>query len=99
MTVSRAPGARRALLGLAAFLVACVWLNQSVGRPAFESLPDRVSADPMGNLFELLRYPFTRLYRRSGDEALYYWTAARLLGRPHDNDAPGHTRGHVPPWF
>jgi hypothetical protein len=79
-------------------LVACVWLNQSVGRPAAEKIPERLMADPMGHLFELLRYPFTRLYRRSGDEALYYWTAARLLGRPFDNDAPGYTRGRVPAW-
>ncbi len=81
---------------LAAF-VACVWLNQSVGFIAWQPLRDRVFADPAAHVFDFLRYPFIFLYRRSGDEALYYGAAAQILGEPYDQEAfQTHKRGRVP---
>lgn len=61
--------------------VALAWLNQSVGGKDWDELRDHTSAAP---LLDRLRYPFMFLYRRSGDEAIYYETASATLGLPYD---------------
>jgi hypothetical protein len=76
--------------------VACVWLNQSVGRPTWEGIRDGVFSDPGAHVFQALRYPFIYLYRRSADEALYYGTAAQILGQPYQKEIVAqHSRGRV----
>jgi hypothetical protein len=73
-------------IAFAAF-IALVWLNQSVGGTEWEALRDRTfAAQPMSaeHAFDLVRYPFIFLYRRSGDEAIYFETASATLGLPYD---------------
>ena len=74
------------------------------GQP--ELRPHRVGEAPLPGLhrpgahvFDTLRYPLIFLYRRSADEAMYYGTAAQILGEPYDHavypDAlPRARRGH-----
>ncbi len=77
-------------------LIACVWLNQSVGLIAWEKLRYQVFTDPGAHVFDTLRYPFVFLYRRSTDEAMYYGTAAQILGQPYDHDVfELHSRGRL----
>lgn len=64
--------------------IALVWLNQSVGRKQWEELRDRTFAAPSEHVLDYVRYPFVFLYRRSGDEAIYYETASATLGLPYD---------------
>lgn len=61
--------------------IALVWLNQSVGGKDWDELRDHTSAAPF---FDRIRYPIMFLYRRSGDEAIYYETASATLGLPYD---------------
>jgi hypothetical protein len=67
--------------------IALVWLNQSVGGPQWEALRDRTFARPSEHVFDLVRYPFVFLYRRSGDEAIYFETASATFGAPYDTAA------------
>ncbi|CAN5924066.1 hypothetical protein BH11MYX4_BH11MYX4_30660 [soil metagenome] len=66
--------------------IALVWLNQSIGGKDWEALRDRTFADPQAHLTELVRWPFLFLYRRSGDEAIYFATASATLGLPYDTE-------------
>jgi hypothetical protein len=76
--------------------VACVWLNQSMSLIACAKLRNVVFADPAAHVFDTLRYPLVFLYRRSADEAMYYGTAAQILGQPYDHEVfELHTRGRV----
>ncbi len=77
-------------------LIACVWLNQSVGLIAWEKLRYQVFTDPGAHIVDAVRYPFVFLYRRSADEAMYYGTAAQILGQPFDHEVFDlHSRGRV----
>jgi hypothetical protein len=77
-------------------LIACVWLNQSVGLIAWEKLRYLVFTDPGAHVFDTARYPFIFLYRRSSDEAMYYGSAAQILGQPYDHQVfELHSRGRV----
>lgn len=64
--------------------IALVWLNQSVGGKEWEALRDRTFAAPSEHIADFVRYPFIFLYRRSGDEAIYFETASATLGLPYD---------------
>jgi hypothetical protein len=91
---------RSRLAGIAAAVmfgfVACVWLNQSVGIRTWEKIRYGVFTDPGAHVVDTLRYPLIFLYRRSADEALYYGTAAQMLGRPYDTQVfAAHTRGYA----
>jgi Glycosyltransferase family 87 len=87
---------RRRLGPLLVAFIACVWLNQSVGLIAWEKLRYLVFTDPAAHVFDAVRYPFVFLYRRSADEAMYYGTAAQILGRPYDHAVFDlHSRGRV----
>ena len=82
---------RRWLGPILVAFVACVWLNQSVGLLAWEKLRYGVFTDPAAHVVDAVRYPLVFLYRRSADEALYYGTAAQILGsavRPRGLRAP-----------
>ncbi|HTB73275.1 MAG TPA: hypothetical protein VK762_08515 [Polyangiaceae bacterium] len=77
-------------------VIACVWLNQSVGLIAWEKLRYVVFTDPSAHVFDTARYPFIFLYRRSTDEAMYYGSAAQILGQPYDHQVfELHSRGRV----
>lgn len=69
-----------------AALIALVWLNQSVGGKQWEALRDRTFASPGDHVGDFVRYPFIFLYRRSGDEAIYFETASATLGLPYDTE-------------
>jgi Glycosyltransferase family 87 len=87
---------RRRLGPLLVAFIACVWLNQSVGLIAWEKLRYLVFTDPAAHLVDAARYPFIFLYRRSTDEAMYYGTAAQILGEPYDHEVfELHSRGRV----
>ena len=87
---------RRRLGPILVALIACVWLNQSVGLIAWEKLRYLVFTDPSAHVFDAVRYPFVFLYRRSADEAMYYGTAAQILGQPYDHEVfELHSRGRV----
>jgi hypothetical protein len=77
---------RRRLGPLFVALIACVWLNQSFGLLTWEKVRYGVFTDPSAHVFDTLRYPFIFLYRRSADEAMYYGTAAQILGQPYDHE-------------
>jgi hypothetical protein len=78
-------------------LIACLWLNQSVGLVAWQKVRYGVFTDPGAHVIDAARYPFIFLYRRSADEAMYYGTAAQILGQPYDREVVAlHTRGRVP---
>lgn len=64
--------------------IALVWLNQSIGGKEWEALRDRTFSAPGDHVFDLVRYPFIFLYRRSGDEAIYFETASATFGLPYD---------------
>ena len=64
--------------------IALVWLNQSTGGQEWDAMRERTFAAPGDHVFDLLRYPFTFLYRRSPDEAIYFATASATLGQPYD---------------
>jgi len=66
-----------------AFL-ALVWLNQSTGGKEWDETRERTFAAPGDHVFELLRSPFTFLYRRSPDEAIYFATSSATFGQPYD---------------
>jgi hypothetical protein len=66
--------------------VAMLWLNQSVGREEWEALRDRTFAAPSQHLADYVRYPFIFLYRRSGDESIYFETASATFGLPYDTE-------------
>jgi hypothetical protein len=66
--------------------IALVWLNQSIGGREWEALRDRTFSDPQAHLVDRIRYPFMFLYRRSGDEAIYFETASATLGLPYDKE-------------
>jgi hypothetical protein len=86
----------RAALPILVALIACVWLNQSVGLIAWEKLRYQVFTDPGAHVFDAVRYPFVFLYRRSADEAMYYGTAAQVLGQPYDHEVfELHSRGRL----
>ena len=97
-SVARSPRSlvlRRFAPWLAAF-IACVWLNQSVGLRTWEKIRYGVFTDPGAHLVDTLRYPLIFLYRRSADEAMYYGTAAQILGQPYDAQVfPEHARGYA----
>jgi hypothetical protein len=87
---------RRWLGPILVAFVACVWLNQSVGLLSWEKLRYGVFTDPAAHVVDALRYPLVFLYRRSADEALYYGTAAQILGQPYDHEVFAlHSRGRV----
>ncbi len=87
---------RRRLGPILVALIACVWLNQSVGLIAWEKLRYQVFTDPAGHVFDTVRYPLVFLYRRSADEAMYYGIAAQILGQPYDHEVFDlHSRGRV----
>jgi hypothetical protein len=87
---------RRRLGPILVAFIACVWLNQSVGLIAWEKLRYLVFTDPAAHVFDAARYPFVFLYRRSADEAMYYGTAAQILGQPYDHEVfELHSRGRV----
>jgi hypothetical protein len=87
---------RRRLGPILVAFIACVWLNQSVGLIAWEKLRYLVFTDPGAHVFDAARYPFVFLYRRSADEAMYYGTAAQILGQPYDHEVFDlHSRGRV----
>lgn len=73
-----------ALALLFACFVPLFWLNQSVGGADWEAYRDRVKANLSANVVETLRYPTSFLYRRSGDEEIYFATANATLGRPYN---------------
>ena len=90
--------------------IALVWLNQSVGGKDWEALRDRTFSEPGSGAFDLVRYPFVFLYRRSGDEAngqrpgirMLCDVAERLLGDAVERDVDVRVepnriecRGHV----
>ena len=94
-SVSDRPLSRR-LAPLVVAFIACVWLNQSVGLLTWEKVRYGVFTDPGAHVFDAVRYPFIFLYRRSGDEIMYYGTAAQILGQPYDHQVLSvHTRGRV----
>lgn len=67
--------------------IALVWLNQSVGGQEWEARKERTftaGESPAAHVYDLVRYPFLFLYRRSGDEAIYFETASATFGRPYD---------------
>jgi hypothetical protein len=66
--------------------IACVWLNQSFGLITWKKVRYGVFTDPAAHVFDTVRYPFIFLYRRSADEAMYYGTAAQILGQPYEHD-------------
>jgi hypothetical protein len=77
-------------------LTACVWLNQSVGLITWSKVRYQVFTDPSAHVFDAVRYPFIFLYRRSPDEAMYYGTAAQILGQPYDHEIfETHSRGRL----
>jgi hypothetical protein len=87
---------RRRLGPALVVFIACVWLNQSVGLLAWEKLRYLVFTDPAAHVFDAARYPFIFLYRRSADEAMYYGTAAQILGDSYDHEVfELHSRGRV----
>jgi hypothetical protein len=76
--------------------IACAWLNQSFGFITWQKVRYAVFTDPAGHVFQAARYPFIFLYRRSADEAMYYGTAAQILGEPYDREiVQTHSRGDV----
>jgi len=81
-----------------AILVACVWLNQSIGASEWEAYRERASS-PTANWVDSVRYTFACLYRRAGDEQLYFESANMILGRPADTEFIRRERGEVPPEF
>jgi hypothetical protein len=83
--ITRVTASRWRAFAFTAF-VALVWLNQSVGGKQWEALRDRTFASPGDHVFDLLRYPFVFLYRRSGDEAIYFETASATFGLPYDTE-------------
>jgi hypothetical protein len=84
---------------LCATFVATLWLNQSMLRREWKAEQTELfSAQHTSRpLLRLLRYPFVFLYRRSGDEELYFFTASQILGKPYADLGPN--RGDVPPAF
>ena len=80
-----APKTRLRAILFTAF-IALGWLNQSIGGKDWEALRDRTFAEPKDHVFDLVRYPFIFLYRRSGDEAIYFATASATLGLPYDTE-------------
>ncbi len=87
---------RRRLGPILVAFIACVWLNQSLGLIAWEKLRYQVFTDPAAHVFDAARYPFVFLYRRSADEAMYYGTAAQILGQPYDHEVfELHSRGRL----
>lgn len=66
--------------------VALVWLNQSIGGAEWDALRDRHEAHQTST-WEELRYPLLFLYRRSGDEEIYFATASAVVGAPFDQAA------------
>lgn len=79
-------------------LVACVWLNQSVAVAEWRDVRDRVWLTGDASWMETLRYPFTFLYRRSGDEQIYHSVALAVRGmepdRVHMRDARARSGAH-----
>jgi hypothetical protein len=63
--------------------IALVWLNQSVGGKEWEAWRDRTFS-PSGSALDHVRFTFIFLYRRSGDEEIYFETASATLGLPYD---------------
>jgi hypothetical protein len=86
---------RRAGPYLVVFLT-FVWLNQSYSLIKWEKVRYGVFTDPWHHLSDAVRYPFIFLYRRSGDEVMYYSSASQILGRPYDPEVfASFTRGRV----
>jgi hypothetical protein len=85
-------------IGVAA-LVACVWLNQSIGNAEWEADRQSALSSPTANLVDRVRYTLACLYRRAGDEQLYYESASMILGRPADLEFMRSERGEVPERF
>jgi hypothetical protein len=81
-----------------AILVACVWLNQSIGNSEWEAYRERAYS-PTANWVDSVRYTFASLYRRAGDEQLYFESANMILGRPADSEFIRKERGEVPSEF
>ncbi|HEX4627609.1 MAG TPA: hypothetical protein VH137_02380 [Gemmatimonadales bacterium] len=100
MSPAPAPSDRSRSRGLGPWrvaFIACLWLNQSFGLDAWEKVRYAVFTDPAAHLVDAARYPLIFLYRRSADEAMYYGTAAQILGQPYDRRVVSHhTRGRVP---
>ncbi len=89
---------RRWFWPFVALFIATIWLNQSVIRTEWEVEKREVFAEPTQHWGRLARYPFVFLYRRSGDEELYFFTASQILGKRYDGiEEP--ERGEVPPSF
>lgn len=85
-------------IGVAA-LVACVWLNQSIGNAEWEADRQSALSSPTASLVDRVRYTLACLYRRAGDEQLYYESASMILGRPADSEFMRKERGDVPERF
>ena len=82
-----------------AVLVACVWLNQGVGRDDWDAYRDRVSAAPREHVLDFVRAPFAYLYKQASDIQLYYEVAGMILGRPTDAAFVSDARGALPSRF
>ena len=72
----------RALLFTA--FIAIGWLNQSIGGKEWDALKERTFSDR--SAIDVIRWPFVFLYRRSGDEAIYFATASATFGLPYDTE-------------
>ena len=95
----RRPRSSTPLCILLTALVACVWLNQSVGGKDWEAIRDAVYSAPAEHPLEAARYPFVFLYRRSLDERYYFETAAAMLGKPADEAVVRQMHGRMPASF
>lgn len=84
----------RALAAWVFAFVACVWLNQSVSVEAWRPIRDRVWVSHAASVLETVRYPFTFLYRRSGDERIYHSVALALRGLEPDREFMRDARRH-----
>lgn len=90
---------KRAFAALVFAFVACLWLNQSVSVEAWRPIRDRVWHSHDASTLEILRYPFTFLYRRSGDERIYHATALAIRGLEPDREFMHDARKHSGPVF
>lgn len=100
---ARAPGvfslaAMRSPFAVATF-VACVWLNQGISLAEYEAVEPQIQAAPLTHPLRTLHFPLEFLYRRSGDEELYFAVANATLGRPTDHYLLLKARGTMPDAF
>jgi len=90
---------RRAAPLCVALFVALVWLNQGVTLQHYLAVEKRVLVDKTASMADKTRFPFFFLYRRSGDEELYFASANAIRGLPRDERVLTESRGPTPNEF